>query len=88
MDLLVRNKPGIRADSARSRSWPQESALAAELGEDRVLTAVQTRGIWRLPHRARHVGSAHMSWIDTALVRDSEADLPSFAESNVESNVE
>ena len=34
------------------------------------------------------VGSAHMSWIDTALVRDSEADLPSFAESNVESNVE
>ncbi len=26
------------------------------------------------------VGSAHMSWIDTALVRDSAADLPSFAE--------
>jgi hypothetical protein len=24
------------------------------------------------------VGSAHMSWIDTALVRDSKADLPSF----------
>jgi NAD(P)-dependent dehydrogenase (short-subunit alcohol dehydrogenase family) len=26
------------------------------------------------------VGSAHMSWIDTALVRDSKADLPSFVE--------
>jgi NAD(P)-dependent dehydrogenase (short-subunit alcohol dehydrogenase family) len=26
------------------------------------------------------VGSAHMSWIDTALVRDSKADLPSFQE--------
>jgi NAD(P)-dependent dehydrogenase (short-subunit alcohol dehydrogenase family) len=32
---------------------------------------------------ARHgvrVGSAHMSWIDTALVRDTKTDLPSFAE--------
>lgn len=26
------------------------------------------------------VGSAHMSWIDTALVRDGKADLPSFQE--------
>jgi NAD(P)-dependent dehydrogenase (short-subunit alcohol dehydrogenase family) len=26
------------------------------------------------------VGSAHMSWIDTALVRDTKADLPSFIE--------
>ena len=26
------------------------------------------------------VGSAHMSWIDTALVRDTKADLPSFTE--------
>jgi NAD(P)-dependent dehydrogenase (short-subunit alcohol dehydrogenase family) len=26
------------------------------------------------------VGSAHMSWIDTALVRDSKADMPSFQE--------
>ncbi|OBF59905.1 short-chain dehydrogenase [Mycobacterium sp. 852002-50816_SCH5313054-b] len=26
------------------------------------------------------VGSAHMSWIDTALVRDSKADIPSFGE--------
>jgi len=26
------------------------------------------------------VGSAHMSWIDTALVRDSKADLPTFQE--------
>jgi NAD(P)-dependent dehydrogenase (short-subunit alcohol dehydrogenase family) len=26
------------------------------------------------------VASAHMSWIDTALVRDSKADLPSFTE--------
>ena len=32
---------------------------------------------------ARHgvsVGSAHMSWIDTALVRDSKADIPTFGE--------
>ncbi|CAM4408871.1 putative NAD-dependent oxidoreductase [Mycobacterium basiliense] len=32
---------------------------------------------------ARHgvgVGSAHMSWIDTALVRDTKADLPAFDE--------
>ncbi|ORW92861.1 short-chain dehydrogenase [Mycobacterium sp. IEC1808] len=26
------------------------------------------------------VGSAHMSWIDTALVRDSKADIPAFGE--------
>jgi NAD(P)-dependent dehydrogenase (short-subunit alcohol dehydrogenase family) len=26
------------------------------------------------------VGSAHMSWIDTALVRDSKSDVPSFTE--------
>ncbi|UQX09376.1 SDR family oxidoreductase [Candidatus Mycobacterium methanotrophicum] len=31
-------------------------------------------------HRGIGVGSAHMSWIDTALVRDSKADLPSFTE--------
>ncbi len=29
-------------------------------------------------HYGVGVGSAHMSWIDTALVRDSKADLPSF----------
>ncbi|MGO9154529.1 SDR family oxidoreductase [Mycobacterium sp.] len=29
-------------------------------------------------HLGVGVGSAHMSWIDTALVRDTEADLPSF----------
>ncbi|CAM3225853.1 short-chain dehydrogenase [Mycobacterium intermedium] len=31
-------------------------------------------------HLGVDVGSAHMSWIDTALVRDSRADLPSFDE--------
>jgi NAD(P)-dependent dehydrogenase (short-subunit alcohol dehydrogenase family) len=31
-------------------------------------------------HRGVDVGSAHMSWIDTALVRDSKADVPSFGE--------
>ncbi len=31
-------------------------------------------------HHGVGVGSAHMSWINTALVRDSKADLPSFAE--------
>ena len=31
-------------------------------------------------HRGVSVGSAHMSWINTALVRDSETDLPSFRE--------
>lgn len=30
-------------------------------------------------HRGVKVGSAHMSWINTALVRDSQADLPAFA---------
>jgi NAD(P)-dependent dehydrogenase (short-subunit alcohol dehydrogenase family) len=29
-------------------------------------------------HLGVGVGSAHMSWIDTALVRDTEADLPAF----------
>lgn len=29
-------------------------------------------------HLGVSVGSAHMSWIDTALVRDSKADLPAF----------
>jgi len=31
-------------------------------------------------HLGVSVGSAHMSWINTALVRDSEADLPAFGE--------
>jgi len=31
-------------------------------------------------HHGVGVGSAHMSWIDTALVRDTKADLPSFGE--------
>lgn len=31
-------------------------------------------------HRGVDVGSAHMSWIDTALVRETKADLPSFRE--------
>jgi NAD(P)-dependent dehydrogenase (short-subunit alcohol dehydrogenase family) len=31
-------------------------------------------------HQGVSVGSAHMAWIDTAMVRDSKADLPSFGE--------
>lgn len=31
-------------------------------------------------HRGVGVGSAHMSWIDTAMVRDSKTDLSTFAE--------
>ncbi|MGA9358210.1 MAG: SDR family oxidoreductase [Mycobacterium sp.] len=31
-------------------------------------------------HQGVSVGSAHMSWIDTDLVRDTKADLPSFRE--------
>lgn len=31
-------------------------------------------------HHGVSVGSAHMSWIDTAMVRDTKADLPSFGE--------
>lgn len=31
-------------------------------------------------HLGVSVGSAHMSWIDTALVRDTKGDLPSFGE--------
>jgi len=31
-------------------------------------------------HRGVGVGSAHMSWIETALVRDTKADVPSFGE--------
>lgn len=31
-------------------------------------------------HRGVSVGSAHMSWVDTALVRDTRADLPAFNE--------
>jgi NAD(P)-dependent dehydrogenase (short-subunit alcohol dehydrogenase family) len=31
-------------------------------------------------HLGVAVGSAHMSWIDTALVRDTQADLPTFRE--------
>lgn len=31
-------------------------------------------------HQGVAVGSAHMSWIDTALVRDTKTDLPSFDE--------
>lgn len=31
-------------------------------------------------YRGVDVGSAHMSWIDTAMVRDSKSDLSTFAE--------
>ncbi|OBG67973.1 SDR family oxidoreductase [Mycobacterium sp. E3339] len=31
-------------------------------------------------HRGVAVGSSHMSWIDTALVRDSKVDIPAFGE--------
>jgi short-subunit dehydrogenase len=31
-------------------------------------------------HQGVDVGSAHMSWIDTPLVRDSKADMPAFRE--------
>jgi NAD(P)-dependent dehydrogenase (short-subunit alcohol dehydrogenase family) len=31
-------------------------------------------------HRGVSVGSAHMSWVDTAMVRDTKADLPAFNE--------
>lgn len=31
-------------------------------------------------HQGVSVGSAHMAWIDTAMVRDTKADLPSFRE--------
>lgn len=33
-----------------------------------------------IAHRGVDIGVAHMSWIDTALVRDTETDLPSFAD--------
>ncbi|MBJ7341575.1 SDR family oxidoreductase [Mycolicibacterium sp.] len=33
-----------------------------------------------LAHRGVDVGSAHMSWIDTAMVRDSKTDLSTFTE--------
>lgn len=33
-----------------------------------------------LAHQGVDVGSAHMSWIDTPLVQDAKADLPSFRE--------
>lgn len=35
---------------------------------------------FEVAHLGVSVGSAHMSWIDTALVRDTKADLPSFRE--------
>jgi NAD(P)-dependent dehydrogenase (short-subunit alcohol dehydrogenase family) len=31
-------------------------------------------------HLGVGVGTAHMSWVDTAMVRDTKADLPAFAE--------
>jgi NAD(P)-dependent dehydrogenase (short-subunit alcohol dehydrogenase family) len=31
-------------------------------------------------HQGVSVGSAHMAWIDTAMVRDSKADMPAFGE--------
>jgi NAD(P)-dependent dehydrogenase (short-subunit alcohol dehydrogenase family) len=35
---------------------------------------------FEIPQQGVAVGSAHMSWVDTALVRDSKADLPSFGQ--------
>jgi NAD(P)-dependent dehydrogenase (short-subunit alcohol dehydrogenase family) len=35
---------------------------------------------FEVAHLGVAVGSAHMSWIDTALVRDTQADLPMFRE--------
>jgi NAD(P)-dependent dehydrogenase (short-subunit alcohol dehydrogenase family) len=63
--------------------------IAAELGEDRALAvacdvcdleAMQRSLRLDVAHRGVQVGSAHMSWIDTPLVQDAKADLPSFRE--------
>ena len=48
------------------------SKAAVEIFADALRLEVAQHGV--------AVGSAHMSWIDTALVRDSKADVPSFGE--------
>jgi NAD(P)-dependent dehydrogenase (short-subunit alcohol dehydrogenase family) len=47
---------------------------AAKAGVEMLANALRLE----VAHQGVSVGSAHMSWIDTALVRDSEADLPAF----------
>lgn len=48
------------------------SKAAVEIFANALRLEVADRGV--------SVGSAHMSWIDTALVRDTKGDLPAFAE--------
>lgn len=60
--------------------------LVAEIGEDRAVgTVADVRDLAAVQavrlEVARHgvaVGSAHMAWIDTPLIRDARADLPAF----------
>src|ERR1700752_4299912 len=49
---------------------------AAKAGVEMLANALRLE----VAHPGVSVGSAHMSWIDTALVRDTKADLPSFGE--------
>lgn len=49
---------------------------AAKAGVEHFANALRLE----VAHHGVDVGSAHMSWIDTALVRDSKDDLPSFRE--------
>jgi NAD(P)-dependent dehydrogenase (short-subunit alcohol dehydrogenase family) len=49
---------------------------AAKAGVEMLANALRLE----VAHHGVSVGSAHMSWIDTALVRDTKADLPSFGE--------
>jgi NAD(P)-dependent dehydrogenase (short-subunit alcohol dehydrogenase family) len=49
---------------------------AAKAGVEMLANALRLE----VAHRGVSVGSAHMSWINTALVRDTKADLPSFGE--------
>jgi NAD(P)-dependent dehydrogenase (short-subunit alcohol dehydrogenase family) len=47
---------------------------AAKAGVEMLANALRLE----VAHLGVRVGSAHMSWIDTALVRDGKADMPSF----------
>jgi NAD(P)-dependent dehydrogenase (short-subunit alcohol dehydrogenase family) len=49
---------------------------ASKAGVEMLANAVRLE----VAHRGVDVGSAHMSWIDTALIRDTKADMASFAE--------
>jgi short-subunit dehydrogenase len=89
--LITGGANGIGAEVARRLHTKGAKLVLTDLDEGQLESAASALGEAGVEHfanalrlevayRGVDVGSAHMSWIDTAMVRDSKADLPSTKE--------